>query len=159
MRSLLAALILCTVAVANSCAAQEFGRPMAQVALQPLPEAETPDIEAVLKAHWRAYYNGSGEFAFFRDQVRAGRIDLNEDGRAELFLLIDAPGWGSDKGFPLLVAQWTAKGWQPIGWSFADPDGVFVTAGRVDGWATVETPSQWLRWNGASFQAIDRPKP
>ncbi len=144
--------------LAGPAAAQEYGRPEAEVALQPLPEAATPDIEAVLKAHWRAYYNAGGQFGFFRDQVRAGRIDLNEDGRAELFLLIDAPAWATDKGNPLMVAQWTGTGWDPIGWSFADSDGVFATSSRVDGWATVETPSQWLRWNGARYQAIDKPK-
>ena len=58
-----------------------------------------------------------------------------------------------------MVAQWNGTGWDPIGWSFADSDGVFVTSGRVDGWATIETPTQWLRWNGVSYQALDKPKP
>lgn len=142
-----------------TASAQEYGRPVAQVALQPLPERETPDIEALLKTHWKAYYNSGGTAGFFRDQVRVGRIDLDEDGAAELIVLIDSPAWLSDKGQPLLVARWTSKGWTAVGWSFGESDGVFVTAQRVDGWATIETPSQWLRWNGASYQAIDRVKP
>lgn len=153
--SLTIALLTC---LASPAAAQDYGRPLAMVALQPLPEAETPDIEALLKTHWKAYYNAGGQFGFFRDQVRAGRIDLNEDGRAELFVLIDSPAWLSDKGQPLLIAQWTAKGWTPIGWGFADSDSVFVTSGRVEGWATLETQSQWLRWNGAGYQALEKPK-
>jgi len=159
MRVIATLILFLLTCLARPAFAQEYGQPMAEVALQPLPETGTPDIEAVLKAHWRAYYNAGGQYGFFRDQVRAGRIDLNEDGRAELFLLIDSPAWASDKGQPLMVAQWDGTGWDPIGWGFADPDGVFVTSGRVDGWATIETPSQWLRWNGTGYQALDKPKP
>ena len=156
MRMLFTLLFL--VLFSTTAAAQDAGRLMAQVALQPLPEAATPDIEALLKANWRAYYNSSGTHGFYRDQVRAGRIDLNEDGQAELFLLIDSPAWISNKGQPLLVARWTSKGWSVIGWSFADSDGVFVTSSRVDGWAGIETPSQWLSWNKTGYRAQDRPK-
>jgi hypothetical protein len=138
--------------------AQDYGRPAAMVALQPLPDTGTPDIEALLKAHWKAYYNGGGRNGFFRDQVRAGRIDLNEDGQAELFLLIDAPDWQGDRGRPLVVAQWTAKGWAAIGWSFADSDSVFVTTERVQGWASIETASQGLRWTGSGYKAQDKPR-
>ncbi len=158
MRNRFSILILLALTTALPVAAQDFGRPLAQVALQPLPETETPDIEALLRANWRAYYNGSGDFAFFRDQVRAGRIDLNEDGQAELMILIDSPAWISDKGQPLLVARWTNHGWAVIGWSFGDSDGVFVTSQRSDGWASIETPSQWLRWNGSGYRPTDRPK-
>lgn len=154
MIALLATAIV--IALTSPAFAQDYGRPLAQVALQPLPDSETPDIEALLKANWRAYYNAGGQYGFFRDQVRAGRIDLNEDGRAELFILIDSPAWTSAKGQPLLVAQWTKWGWAPIGWSFADSDSVFVTESRVGGWATVETPTQWLRWNGAGYQALNK---
>jgi hypothetical protein len=129
---------------------------MAQVALQPLPEGETPDIEQLLRQQWKAYYNGSGQFAFYRDQVRAGRIDLNEDGKAELFILIDSPAWTSPKGQPLLVATWGSRGWEPIGWSFADSDSVFVTSERVGGWASIATPTQVLERVGDRYQAIDR---
>ena len=158
MRIIAALAIAVVIALARPVSAQEYGQLVAQVALQPLPDSETPDIEALLKANWKAYYNGGSQFGFFRDQVRAGRIDLNEDGRAELFILIDSPAWTSDKGQPLLVAQWTAKGWTPVGWGFADSDSVFVTSGRVEGWATIETQSQWLRWNGAGYQALEKPK-
>ncbi|OAN42981.1 hypothetical protein A6A04_09765 [Paramagnetospirillum marisnigri] len=160
MRILLTIVILAIsgLAAPGAALAQDYGRLVAQVALQPLPEGETPDIDALLKTHWRAYYNGGGQFGFFRDQVRAGRIDLNEDGRTELFLLIDAPAWASAKGQPMVVAQWTSKGWAPIGWGFGEADGVFVTSSRLGGWATIETPSQWFRWNGASYQPLDRPQ-
>ncbi|BAE50398.1 hypothetical protein amb1594 [Paramagnetospirillum magneticum AMB-1] len=149
--TLLALLLLPLAAVA-----QDFGRLVAQVALQPLPEAETPDIDLLLRTQWKAYYNAGGPHGFFRDQVRAGRIDLNEDGRAELFILIDSPAWVSAKGQPLLVAGWTSRGWAPIGWSFADSDSVFVTSERIDGWATIQTPTQALQRVGKGYQAIDR---
>ncbi|CAA7618608.1 conserved exported hypothetical protein [Candidatus Terasakiella magnetica] len=155
MRPLLILIALLSLITAPA-GAQEYGRPMAQVALQPLPETPTPDIDALLKTHWRAYFNAGGTTGFFRDQVRAGRIDLNEDGKAELFILIDSPAWTSPKGLPMLVAQWTSKGWQPIGWSFGESDGVFVMSSRVEGWATIQTPSQWLRWNGTSYQPLDK---
>ena len=156
MRMIAILIAAIVIALSTPAPAEDYGQLLAQVALQPLPESETPDIEALLKANWKAYYNAGGQYGFFRDQVRAGRIDLNEDGRAELFILIDSPAWNSDKGQPLLVAQWTKSGWAPIGWSFADSDSVFVTNGRVGGWATIETPNQWLRWNGAGYQALDK---
>jgi hypothetical protein len=154
MRLLIALLALLLLPL--SATAQDFGRLMAQVALQPLPEGETPDIDQLLRAQWKAYYNAGGTHGFFRDQVRAGRIDLNEDGQAELFILIDSPAWISAKGQPLLVATWTSRGWSPIGWSFADSDSVFVTAERIDGWATIITPTQALQRVGRNYQAIER---
>lgn len=154
MRTALALLAL--LLLPFSAPAQDFGRLVAQVALQPLPESDTPDIDLLLRTQWKAYYNAGGTYGFFRDQVRAGRIDLNEDGQAELFILIDSPAWASAKGFPLLVAGWTTKGWAAIGWSFADSDSVFVTSERIDGWATIQTPTQALQRVGKSYQAIDR---
>jgi hypothetical protein len=136
--------------------AQDFGRPVALVALQPLPESVPADIDAVLKAQWPAYYRSAGEHGFGPDQVRAGRIDLNEDGRAELVLLVEAPDWNSVGGGPLLVARWTERGWTPIGWSYAEPEGVFVTSDRAGGWATIATPTYWLRWSGKSYSAVPR---
>ncbi|EME67758.1 hypothetical protein H261_21943 [Paramagnetospirillum caucaseum] len=154
MRILIALLVLLLCPL--SATAQEFGRMVAQVALQPLPESETPDIDQLLRAQWKAYYNAGGTHGFFRDQVRAGRIDLNEDGQAELFIQIDSPAWASAKGLPLLVAGWTSRGWAPIGWAFAESDSVFVTSERIDGWATILTPTQALQRVGKSYQAIDR---
>ncbi|KIM00255.1 hypothetical protein CCC_03043 [Paramagnetospirillum magnetotacticum MS-1] len=154
MRIILALLTLLLLPLGAT--AQDFGRLMAQVALQPLPEGETPDIDLLLRTQWKAYYNAGGTHGFFRDQVRAGRIDLNEDGQAELFILIDSPAWTSAKGQPLLVAGWTTRGWTPIGWGFADSDSVFVTSERIDGWATILTPTQALQRVGRSYQAIDR---
>jgi hypothetical protein len=150
----LIAALLCVASL--SAAAQDYGRPVAQVALQPLPETPTPDIEALLKTHWKAYYNSGGRDGFFRDQVRAGRIDLDENGVAELFVLIESSDWLTSRGFPMMVARWTDKGWTAIGGMYADPDTVFVTTDRVQGWATVETQSQWMRWNGIKYQTLDR---
>jgi hypothetical protein len=156
MRILFALLALLSLSLSRPAPAADFGRMVAQVALQPLPDEETPDIDQLLRSQWKAYYNAGGSHGFFRDQVRAGRIDLNEDGQAELFILIDSPAWTSAKGQPLLVAGWTSRGWAPIGWSFADSDGVFVSSERIDGWATILTPTQALQRVGKSYQAIDR---
>lgn len=152
----LALLLALPLAFSSPVSAQEMPRPAAQVALQPLPEAETPDIEQFVRSQWKAYYNGTGPYAFYRDQIRAGRIDLNEDGKAELFILIDSPAWTSDKGQPLVAATWTANGWSPIAFAQGDSDGVFVTDERIDGWATIATPSQILQRVGKGYQAIDR---
>lgn len=156
MRILFALLALLPLSLSHPAPAADFGRMVAQVALQPLPDEETPDIDQLLRGQWKAYYNAGGPHGFFRDQVRAGRIDLNEDGRAELFILIDSPAWASAKGQPLLVADWTPRGWTPIGWGFADSDGVFVSSERIDGWATILTPTQALQRVGKGYQAIDR---
>jgi hypothetical protein len=149
-------LLIALLALPFPATAVDFGRLMAQVGLLPLPETETPDIDQLLRQQWKAYYNGTGQFAFYRDQVRAGRIDLNEDGKAELFVLIDSPAWASPKGQPLLVAAWTSYGWEPIGWGFADADSVFVASERIDGWASIVTPGQVLQRVGERYQAIDR---
>jgi len=136
--------------------AQEDGPLAALVALQPLPEPTPADIDAVLKAQWPAYYRSTGDLGFGPDQVRAGRIDLDQDGRAELFLLLDSPDWVTDSGRPLMVARWTDKGWQPVGWSYAEAEDVYLTTERVGGWATIRTPAYQLRWTGKAYQAIPR---
>jgi len=157
MRILAALATALLLAVPSSLAlAQEDSRLAALVALQPLPEPTPPDIDAVLKAQWPAYYRSSGELGFGPDQVRAGRIDLDEDGKAELFLLLDSPDWVTDSGGPLMVAGWTGKAWEPIGWSYAQPDEVFVTTERSNGGAMIRTPAYWLRWDGKAYRATPR---
>lgn len=157
MRILAALATVLLLAVPSSLAlAQEDGPLAALVALQPLPEPTPPDIDAVLKAQWPAYYRASGELSFGPDQVRAGRIDLDEDGKAELFLLLDSPDWATDSGGPLMVARWTNTGWEPIGWSYAQPEEVYLTTERAGGWSTIRTPAYWLRWNGKAYRATPR---
>lgn len=136
--------------------AQENSPLAALVALQPLPEPTPPDIDAVLKAQWPAYYRSTGDLGFGPDQVRAGRIDLDEDGRAELFLLLDSPDWITDSGGPMMVARWTDKGWAPVGWSYAGPEEVFLSTERNGGWAAIRTPGYWLRWEGKAYRAVPR---
>ena len=65
----------------------------------------------------------------------------------------------TDKGLPIVVARWSSKGWNPVGWTYGDSDNVFVTARRVQGWAIIETSSQWLVWNGAIYQPQDKTAP
>jgi hypothetical protein len=157
--SVVLALLIGAAALSTTpVAAQEIYSLRAQVALLPLSDADHSDIESVVKTLWKPYFNAGGELGFFRDALRAGLIDLNEDGVPELLVMIDAPRWQAAGGLPFVVAQWTAKGWSPIGWGWGDPDSVFVTAERLGGWATIDTPTQWLRWNGKALQGTDKPK-
>jgi len=157
MRYLAALVTVLLWAAAVPCAlAQSAGQPAAMVPLLPLPATPTPDIDAVLAHHWAAYYHAPGELGFERAQVRVGRIDLDEDGVAELLLLLDAPAWAGDGGAPLLVARWAEGGWTAVGWAYADADGVWVTTERLGGWATIETPSQMLRWGGKAYVTTNR---
>jgi hypothetical protein len=146
-------------AAASPCAlAQDAGRPAAFVALQPLPATPPADIDSLLALLWKPYFQKPGDLGFDHDQIRAGRIDLDEDGQAELVLLLEAPAWQTESGGLLLVARWSETGWKPIGWAYGERDGVVVTTERLGGWATIETQSQLLRWNGKAYVTtnIDR---
>jgi len=144
-------------AASSSLAYAQDDSPLAVlVALQPLPDPTPPDIEAVLKAQWPAYYRSTGDLGFGPEQVRAGRIDLDRDGKAELFLLLDSPDWATDSGGPMMVARWTDRGWAPIGWSYAGTDEVFLSTERVGGWSSIRTPAYWLRWEGKAYRAAPR---
>ncbi|CCG42634.1 hypothetical protein [Magnetospirillum molischianum] len=157
MHVLAALVTVLLLAVPSSLAfAQEDGPLAALVALQPLPEPTPDDIDAVLKQQWPAYYRSTGELGFGPDQIRAGRIDLDQDGRAELFILLDSPDWATDSGGPLMVARWTGKAWAPVGWSYAEAEDVYLTAERSSGWSTIRTPAYWLRWDGKAYRAIPR---
>lgn len=155
----IAALLLASLAFAAPARADDDVRPFAQVPLVPLPESIPADVDALLKAHWTAYWNGSGENAFSRDNVRIGRIDLNGDNRAELVVMIDAPGWEAEPGNPYVVAQWTKGRWNPIGWGWGDEDTVFATTEAPGGWRTLDGGKQLLRWNGSEYRPEDKPAP
>gem|GEM_PF-2923596 len=134
--------------------AQPLFQPEAMVGLQPLSDPPSPDLEALLKTQWPAYYR-AGEAGFSPAQVRVGRIDLNGDGSAELLVLLEAPDWRTLDGGPLLVARWKGQRWVPIGWAYAEAETVYVTAERLRGWASLETGAVWLRWDGQVY----RPEP
>jgi hypothetical protein len=152
-------LALLVAAPALPASAQDIHRLMAQVPLLPLSEGgDHSDIEQLVRTYWPDFFNAGGEHGFARDQLRVGRIDLDGDDRAELFVMIHAPAWESSNGFPLVVARWTGKGWVPAGWAWGDPDSVFVTAERLEGWATIDTPNHWLRWSGGEYRLTDKPR-
>lgn len=139
--------------------AQELHRTVAQVALLPLSEGPHDDIEALLRTHWKPFYGSAVEHGFTMKQVRAGRIDLDNDGQAELFLMIDAPNWEAAHGKPFVAARWTAKGWSAAGWGWGDEDGIFLTAERLSGWLSIDTKDHWMRWNGKVYQLVEKPSP
>lgn len=163
MRTLITALVLTA-----SAALPAFGQSapvsaanvpfyVGQVPLLPLPDGDHPDIEALVAKHWRAYWRASGDLGFGPQHLRAGRFDLDRDGRPELFVLIDSPGWQADIGKPLVMAAWTKKGWMPIGWSWADEDGIFVTPERIDEWYSVDTGKHLMRWTAKGYAQVEKP--
>ncbi len=154
MRRSVLALLLCLAAPAL---AEDGPTPVGQVALLPLGDAVRPDIEALIQVHWKDYYRTGAEHAFDRDRIRVGRFDLNGDGRAELLLMIDQDDWEADLGRPLVVADWSVKGWKAVGWSWGDDETVFATDEIVGGWRTIDTGTQYLRWDGRIYQRVDKP--
>lgn len=156
MMRLLALLLLCLTAALPAHAA-DVPRPISQVPLLPLPPGEHAELEALLRAHWGPYYNVKGEQGFGRDKVRAGRFDVDGDGRAELFVLIAQESWEGQDGRPLVVANWTARGWNAIGWSWGDEDTVFVTTETINGWRTIDTGTQLMRWGQGIYDRVEKP--
>lgn len=146
-----AALLTVLLAAALPAQAQDAASYFGQVPLLPLAEGDQPDIDTLVGEHWKAYWRAPGALGFGRDNIRAGRFDLDGDGGAELFILIDQPEWQSDKGKPLLVASWRRKGWHAIGWAWADEDSVFATQERRDGWRTIDAGDYLLRWDGQGY--------
>lgn len=159
MRRLFAAFVLSAVILAALPAvAGEADSYVAQVPLLPLPDVAQPDLDAVLAEYWPAYWRAAGAEGFGRDDVRAGRIDLDGDGAAELMLMIAAASWEGDKGRPLVVAVWRKKAWQPVAWSWGDSDTVFATREVRDGWRTIDTGRELLRWDGKAYGAEPKPQ-
>lgn len=149
-------LVFCLLIAALPAAAQEVLRPLGQVPMLPLPPGDHPEIVTLLRAHWEPYFNTGHPQAFGRDAVRVGRFDVDGDGRAELFVLIDHDAWEAQHGRPLVVANWTKKGWNAVGWSWGDEDTVFVTTERIDGWRTIDTGTQFLRWDRGVYQRVEK---
>jgi hypothetical protein len=155
MRFLVALLLLC-LTIAAPAAAQDSLRPVGQVPVLPLPQGDHPDIDALLRAHWAPYYNTQHEHGFGRDKVRAGRFDIDGDGRPELFVLIDQASWEAESGHPLVVAKWTQHGWSAIGWSWGDEDTIFATAEIIGGHRTIDTGTQFLRWGRGVYDRVEK---
>lgn len=131
-------------------AAQEAPRLAAQVALLPMPERGLADVEALVRSHWKAHYETGHEDGFTREHLRAGRFDLDDDGRPELFVMIDKENWVAEHGKPFVVAEWggAARGWYAIGWGWSDEDTIFATTEKIAGWRSIETNAHLLRWDG-----------
>lgn len=158
MRRLLACLLLLSPLAAHSAEIADM-RPTAQVALLPAPDHDDPALLGFVGALWGRYFQTNDPQAFGRAALRVGRMDLNGDGQAELMVLIDAPDWESGQGYPLVVANWTKDGWNAIGWSWGDEDSLFVLDDVVDGWHSLTTGTQVLRWDHGVYGGIDLPKP
>ncbi len=156
MRHVLAIFFLLT-ALACPAMAGDIPRQVAQVPLLPMDrDADHPDIDQVLVTHWQPFYRTDAENSFGPDQVRVGQIDLNDDGRPELLLMIDGDAWLSDMGNPLMIANWLDGKWVAVGWSWGDEDSVFVTVESKNGWRTIDTGTQILRWDGREYQRENR---
>ncbi|NFV81930.1 hypothetical protein [Magnetospirillum aberrantis] len=154
-----AALFLACLALAAPAWATEEPRLLAQVPLVPPTENLPDDIADLVYAFWPEYYNGYGENAFTRDNLRLGRTDLNGDGKAELVLLVDSPSWEAAQGFPFVVAQWRKGRWFAIGWSWGDEDTVFVTSESHDGWHSLDSGKVVLRWQGKQYKPEEKAAP
>ncbi|MEW5726439.1 MAG: hypothetical protein AB1918_01300 [Pseudomonadota bacterium] len=154
MRRLFAALALALAALPAPAA--EVDDYLAQVPLLPLGDA--PDVEALLAAQWPAYWRAPGAEGFGRDDVRAGRVDLDGDGIAELAVMITAEPWEAAQGRPLLLAAWRKKAWRPVAWSWGEVDRVFTTREVVGGWRSLDTGREILRWDGKAYRSEPRPQ-
>ena len=151
------ALIALTLLLAPPALAQaDQPRPVGQIALLPIGDSGREDIVGLVKTHWRPYFQTQDPLAFDRDSVRAGRFDLDHDGRAELVVMITKTGWEAENGFPLVVAVWTDKGWNAIGWSWGDQDTVFPTDQIIANWRTIDTGTQYLRWDRGLYGRIEK---
>lgn len=131
-------------------------RPVAQVAMLPVAEQGRDDVVALVKAHWGPYFQTQHPQGFGREALRVGRFDLDGDGLAELLVLLDKPDWEAEHGFPLVVAVWTDKGWNAVGWAWGDQDTVFVTDEIRDGWRTIDTGTQFLYWDKGLYSRVDK---
>ena len=150
---LLALLLLVAV---PARAQTDLPRPISQIALLPIGDQGRDDVIALVKTHWLPYFETQHPQAFGRESIRAGRFDLNGDGQAELLVMVVKPDWAAQQGQPIVVASWTDKGWNAVGWSWGDEDTIFVTEEAVDGWRTIDTGSQLLRWDRGLYSRIDK---
>lgn len=152
----LASLLFALLVLSLPARAQESTRLAAQIPLLPLAEGVQHDIDDLAVALWGTYYHTNAEHAFARENLRAGRFDLNGDNQAELILMVIAPGWEADQGYSFVVARWVNKRWMPVGWGWSDEDSLFVTESQQGGWRTLMSNSQILRWDGREYQITER---
>lgn len=150
------ALLALLLFVAPAAAQESPPRPVSQIALLPLPASGADDVAALLKAHWGQYFETGTDQGFGRDAVRIGYFDLNGDGKVELLVMVTRPDWATDAGQPIAVAAWTGAAWNAIGWSWGDEDTVFATDEIVARWRTIDTGSQWLRWDNGLYGRVDK---
>ena len=148
------ALLICLVVLAALPAQAQVAapHPLAAVPMLPLAAGPHPDIEDLLRRHWRDFFEGGGEHAFTLNDVRAGRFDFDGDGDPELVLMIDRPDWQSDDGKPLVIATWTEHHWLPVGWGWGDEDQILVTDQVIDGWRTLDIGKFLMRWTPNGYQ-------
>lgn len=150
------ALLALTLMLPLPALGQEAPRPVGQIALLPLPDQGRDDVIGLVKTHWQPYFETQHPQAFGRESLRAGRFDLNGDGQAELLVMLAKDGWQAQQGFPLVVANWTAKGWNAVGWSWGDEDTVFATDEIRDHWRTIDTGTQYLYWDRGLYSRADK---
>lgn len=130
--------------------------PVGQIAMLPLPAQGQDDVVALVKTHWKPYFETQGSDSFGRESLRFSRFDLDGDNRSELVVMLTKAGWEAEQGFPLVVASWTDKGWRAIGWSWGDEDTLFATDEIRQGWRTLDTGTQFLYWDGRTYARIDK---
>lgn len=152
-----AALLLASITLAAPAWAMDDSRPVAQVPLVPLAETVPDDVDALVRTFWGQYYNAGGENGFTRDNLRLGRIDLDGDGRPELVVMVDAPGWEAEQGNPFVVAQWRKTRWIAVGWGWGDEDTVFATSEVQGGWRSIDGGKVVMRWLGREYHAENKP--
>lgn len=157
--SRIAAFLLAVLAFAAPARAADDMRPFAQVPLVPLGESMSDDVSDMVWAFWPTYFNSGRENSFGREHLRVGRIDLNGDNRAELVLMIDAPGWEAEPGNPFVVAQWIKGRWVAVGWGWGDEDTVFATTEVQDGWRSIDAGKVVMRWAGKEYKLEDKLAP
>lgn len=130
--------------------------PVGQIALLRLPDSGQDDVIALVKTHWKPYFETQAAEAFGRESLRFGRFDLDGDNRAELVVMVTKAEWAAEQGFPLVVATWTDKGWLAVGWSWGDEDTLFATDEIRQGWRTIDTGTQFLYWDGKTYARTDK---
>jgi hypothetical protein len=125
---------------------------LAMVPLLPLTDGDHPDVDDLLSRFWHGYYREDSEFGFGPADVRVGRFDLDGDGDDELFVLIDKAKWRGTEGQPFVVATWRDHAWLPVGWGWADDDGIFVTDEVIDSWRTLDAGKFRMRWTADGYR-------
>lgn len=155
MRTPFAALVLALLAAPSL--ADDAPVPAAQIPMLSLSTPLPWEVESALQTYWKDHYLASGDNGFGADKVRAGRFDLNGDGKAELILMVEDESWEAELGRPFLVANWSRTGWNAIGWSWGDEETLFATTETFGGWRTIDTGTQLLRWDGRIYQRVDKP--